>query len=90
MKYILLFFALCGFSLFVPAQTFPVDAGMDAHICADSAPGVILSPTINGGMGPYFYSWTPSAGLNDSTILNPIRTTGRYHHLLFDGHRRQQ
>ena len=82
MKQILLLFLLSSIASFSTAQTFPVDAGMDAHICADSAPGVILSPTINGGMGPYSYSWTPSAGLNSTFILNPYArpaVTTTYH-----------
>ena len=82
MKHLLPFLFLCAIVSFSSAQTFPVDAGMDAHICTDSAPGVILSPTINGGMGPYSYSWSPSAGLNSAFILNPYArpaVTTTYH-----------
>ncbi len=49
-----------------------VDAGPDMFICGDSAPGVILTPTITQALGPYQYQWTPAAGLNSSTIENPF------------------
>lgn len=59
-------------SVFVTVLPKPiVDAGADLVICGDSAPCVLLSPTITGATGPYTYMWTPGTSLNDSTILNP-------------------
>lgn len=62
-------------SVFVTVLPKPiVDAGPDIFICGDSAPCVILTPTIvnsNDATGPYIYNWFPSAGLNDPTIENP-------------------
>ncbi|MCB9231901.1 MAG: PKD domain-containing protein [Bacteroidia bacterium] len=48
-----------------------VDAGPDMYICADSAPCTILQASITGAPGPYSYQWSPAAGLNSDTILNP-------------------
>ncbi|MEM7038364.1 MAG: hypothetical protein AAF570_15370, partial [Bacteroidota bacterium] len=48
-----------------------VDAGPDNYICGDSAPCVILNPSITNAPGPYTYSWSPAAGLNSANILNP-------------------
>lgn len=48
-----------------------VDAGIDIVLCGDSAPCQNLQPVINNAAGPYTYAWFPSAGLNDSTLLNP-------------------
>lgn len=60
-------------SVFVTELPKPlVDAGPDAFICSDSAPGVILTPTISNVPGPYTYLWTPAAGLNNNTIANPF------------------
>ncbi len=47
-----------------------VTGGPNQSICPDSAPGVLIGATITGAPGPYTYQWSPSAGLNDSTILN--------------------
>lgn len=59
-------------SLIVEVMPKPiVDAGPDQYICADSAPGAILLASVTGAPGPFTYTWTPAAGLNDSTILNP-------------------
>lgn len=48
-----------------------VDAGPDQFICGDSAPCVILTPTITNAPGPYTFDWTPGNSMNDSTIMNP-------------------
>jgi uncharacterized repeat protein (TIGR01451 family) len=47
------------------------DAGGDEFFCAGSSVEIGGSPTGSGGTGPYTYSWTPTAELNDSTIANP-------------------
>lgn len=59
-------------SVFVTVLPKPiVDAGPDIFICGDSAPCVNINPIITNAAGPYTYNWFPSAGLNNSTILNP-------------------
>lgn len=59
-------------SAFVTVLPLPiVDAGPDAYICGDSAPGVLLTPNITGAPGPYHYQWIPSTGLNNDTLANP-------------------
>ena len=48
------------------------DAGFGASTTCTG--GTILlggSPTVTGGIAPYTYSWTPSTGLNNSTLANP-------------------
>ncbi|MBL4754948.1 MAG: gliding motility-associated C-terminal domain-containing protein [Flavobacteriales bacterium] len=47
-----------------------VDAGNDTTVC--SGVDVQLQASLIGGIGPYAYMWTPGAGLNDSTIANPL------------------
>jgi hypothetical protein len=45
------------------------DAGVDQNVsCIVTIGG---SPTATGGVSPYTYSWSPSAGLNNATIANP-------------------
>ncbi|MFN8397312.1 MAG: choice-of-anchor L domain-containing protein, partial [Bacteroidia bacterium] len=59
-------------SLFVTVLPKPiVNAGPDIYLCGDSAPCHILTPTITNATGPYTYNWSPSLGLNNSTIANP-------------------
>jgi len=59
-------------SVFVTELPKPyVDAGNDVVLCGDSAPCVVLTPTVTGAGGPYTYDWTPGLGLNDSTSANP-------------------
>ena len=48
-----------------------VDAGPDQFICGDSAPCVVLTPTISGAPGPYTPLWMPATGLNNPNIMNP-------------------
>ncbi len=47
------------------------DAGPDVAICAQPAPGVVLSGSFSNAPGPFDFYWTPSTGLNDSLLLNP-------------------
>lgn len=59
-------------SIYVVVKPKPiVNAGPDKYICQSPAPCTILQPSISGAPGPFVYSWYPSTGLNDSTILNP-------------------
>ena len=47
-----------------------INAGDDKVTCKNSP--VQLSASSNGGVAPFAYTWSPSTGLNDSTISNPI------------------
>ncbi len=46
------------------------DAGADAALCSD----VFVSIPLNGTGTGNAYSWSPSAVLNNSTVLNPVAT----------------
>jgi len=47
-------------------------AGSNQSICPLASVLIGGSPTASGGSGgPYSYSWSPSAGLNNTTIANP-------------------
>ena len=51
------------------------DAGEDSSFCDTGTYTVVLDPTIlTDGSGNYTYSWTPTAGLSDPTIINPTAT----------------
>lgn len=47
-----------------------LDLGPDIAICADSS--VTLNPSVTGSQGNLSYLWTPSVGLSDPTIANPV------------------
>ena len=51
-----------------------VSAGSATGICIGQTANLGGAPTASGGSGngTYTYAWTPSAGLNDATIANPI------------------
>ncbi len=56
-----------------------VNASTDKEICAGSS--TTLNATATGGTGALTYSWTPTTGLNNATILQPIAspsTTTQY------------
>lgn len=50
------------------------DAGGDSLNTLCSGGGIILggSPSATGGASPYIYIWTPSFGLNDDSVANPV------------------
>ncbi|MFO8055348.1 MAG: BNR-repeat neuraminidase N-terminal domain-containing protein, partial [Bacteroidales bacterium] len=61
---------------FVPMK---VDAGPDMASCGGDS--VKLSPTITGGAPPLNYFWSPSSGLSDNQVLEPMaspNTTTQY------------
>lgn len=61
-----------GFSISIlPPPT--VDAGSFVQLCYNDS--IQLNGAVNGGVGPFTYSWSPSAGLSDTTILNPWRAS---------------
>ena len=47
-----------------------VDAGNDTMVCLYSS--LQLNATMSVGTSPYTFVWSPSAGLSDSTIQNPV------------------
>jgi gliding motility-associated-like protein len=49
-------------------------AGSDVTICA-GGPVTLGGLGASGGTGPYTYSWSPAAGLNNAGILHPLCTT---------------
>ena len=48
-----------------------VDAGADREIIAGGSVVIGGSPTVLDGTPPYTYSWSPTTGLNDTSIANP-------------------
>jgi hypothetical protein len=61
-----------GSSLSVATNALIVNAGTDLSM----APGgnVQLSGSVTGGATPYVYLWTPSTGLSNPAISNPVAT----------------
>jgi hypothetical protein len=47
------------------------EAGASQAVCAGESVSIGGSPTATGGVAPYIYAWTPSAGLDDDSISNP-------------------
>jgi hypothetical protein len=57
-----------GYAYVIPVSA---DAGPDQIIISGGSTVIGGSPTASGGIPPYTYSWTPTTGLNDSTLGNP-------------------
>ena len=53
-----------------------VDPGTDQNTCANQP--VNLAATPISGNPPFTFAWTPAAGLNDSTLQNPIATVNTF------------
>jgi hypothetical protein len=51
------------------------DAGPARTICAGAPTTLGGAPTASGGSGTFTYLWTPSFGLDDATLPNPVATT---------------
>jgi hypothetical protein len=49
-------------------------AGSDQTVSPNQTVQIGGSPTASGGTGPYIYSWTPTAGLDDPHVANPNAT----------------
>ena len=49
-------------------------AGTDVTVCAGDPTTIGGAPSATGGSGNFAYLWTPSLGLNDNTLANPIAT----------------
>lgn len=61
-----------GLVLYIRAAL-SADAGENKIICAGGSVTIGGSPAATGGAGgPYTFSWSPSEGLSDATIANPI------------------
>lgn len=66
-----------GDTVFLAIQSYSspiVDAGNDLTFCAGKSDTIGSQPTASGGSGSYTYSWSPSLGLNNASIANPIAT----------------
>ena len=57
----------------VSNSSMTANAGNNSSYCFGSPVAVPLGgiPTVTGGTGPYTYSWSPAAGISDSTKPNP-------------------
>ena len=51
------------------------DAGLPRTICEGNPTTLGGAPTASGGSGTFTYLWTPSFGLDDATLPNPVATT---------------
>jgi PKD repeat protein len=51
------------------------DAGLPRTICEGVPTTLGGAPTASGGSGTFTYLWTPSFGLDDATLPNPVATT---------------
>jgi hypothetical protein len=52
-----------------PAELLYVDAGLDINGTIGTT--VTFSPAVSGGVGPYVFSWTPTAGLSSPNVMQP-------------------
>ncbi|MBW6481502.1 MAG: gliding motility-associated C-terminal domain-containing protein [Vicingaceae bacterium] len=69
-----------SYNTLIPITVFPMmpplaDAGTDDTLCFGQSMTIGGNPTGAGGSGgPYTYSWTPTTGLSNPTIANPVVT----------------
>lgn len=56
-------------------QNFSISAGADPALC-DNGADTLQGTTGPPAQGPYTHSWSPTAGLSDPTIVNPVVTAG--------------
>lgn len=66
-----------GITCASPPTPLVADAGPDQSFCYDGGANTAIlggSPTGSGGhyLFPYHYSWSPSTGLNSTTVANPV------------------
>jgi len=59
-----------GYVFIVVDQIF-AEAGGDVNVCAGDSAMLGGVPTASGGIPPFSYNWTPSAGLSDPSAPNP-------------------
>jgi hypothetical protein len=55
-----------------PGSPLRANAGFDQVVCLGGS--VQLSGNAAGGSGNYTYAWSPSAGLNNASVANPVAT----------------
>ena len=75
-------------TVYVSTDVMIVDPGQDTSICIGDSIVLGGDTVASGGSGTYTYSWTPTAGLSDSTIPNPVVTpssTETYYLTVDDG-----
>ena len=58
--------------LFRPQCSVSPDAGADKTICNGEAVTIGGSPASSGGTQPHKYSWSPTTGLSNPNIANPV------------------
>ncbi len=62
-------------AVLVTVNSLPIaNAGADLTICETESIQIGGSPSATGGSGVYTYSWTPTTGLDDATLANPLAT----------------
>ncbi len=49
---------------------------MPLYYCPGAGQSAMIDIMESGGTGPFIYSWSPTTGLSDATIANPIVTFG--------------
>jgi len=57
-------------SVLIVVSSLIVDAGNDTVACINGP--LQLDAVVSGGTAPYTYDWSPSGGLSDSTISDPV------------------
>lgn len=74
--------------VYVSSDIMIVDPGQDTSICLGDSIVLGGDTVASGGSGTYTYSWTPTIGLSDPTIPNPVVTptsTETYYLTVDDG-----
>lgn len=56
-------------------SNFAITAGPDQNLC-DNGADTLLGSTGPPSLGPYTYSWSPTGGLNNPNIVQPVVTAG--------------
>lgn len=75
-------------TVYVSTDIMVIDPGQDTSICIGETVVLGGDTVASGGSGTFTYSWTPSAGLSDTTIANPTVTptsTQTYYLTVDDG-----
>ena len=75
-------------TVYVSTDVMIIDPGQDTLICIGDTIVLGGDTVASGGSGTYIYSWTPTAGLSDPTIPNPIvspTSTETYYLTVDDG-----
>ena len=60
------------FTVINPCATLAINAGPDQTGVASGSDVTLAGVAATGGSGNYTYAWTPTTGLSDPTILNPV------------------